>query len=176
MQNLVILAGNVGATPEARTTQGGTRITHFSLATSRPKRDSNGKILRDDNNRRLEDTEWHRITCFNGVGKTVEQYVDKGMKVMVRGRIHYTRWTDSENIERYGVEIIDEQRRVMQSLFARAVREHVVQRAGIRIVLHHQLHHHAAPLAIGGGVIKRPLHPAMLRRGERDMAQHKERA
>src|SRR3546814_10641589 len=73
MQNLVILAGNVGATPEARTTQGGTRITHFSLATSRPKRDSNGKILRDANNRRLEDTEWHRITCFNGVGKTVEQ-------------------------------------------------------------------------------------------------------
>lgn len=106
MQNLVILAGNVGATPEARTTQGGTRITHFSLATSRPKRDSTGKILRDDNNRRIEDTEWHRITCFNGVGKTVEQYVDKGMKVMVRGRIHYTRWTDNENIERYGVEII----------------------------------------------------------------------
>src|SRR3546814_3545337 len=66
MHNLVILAGNVGGTPETRTTQGGTRITHFSLATSRPKRDSNGKILRDDNNRRLEDTEWHRITCFNG--------------------------------------------------------------------------------------------------------------
>ena len=106
MQNLVILAGNVGASPESRTTTGGTKITNFSLATSRPKRDSNGKILKDDNNRRLEDTEWHRITCFNGVGKTVEQYVDKGMKVMVRGRIHYTRWTDSENIERYGVEII----------------------------------------------------------------------
>ena len=109
MQNLVILAGNVGAAPESRTTQGGTRITNFSLATSRPKRDSNGKVLKDDNNRRLEDTEWHRITCFNGVGKTVEQYVDKGMKVMVRGRIHYTRWTDTENVERYGVEIIAEE-------------------------------------------------------------------
>ena len=106
MQNIVILAGNVGATPEVRTTQGGTKITHFSLATSRPKRDSNGKTVKDDNGRRIEDTEWHRITCFNGVGKTVEQYVDKGMKVMVRGRIHYTRWTDNENIERYGVEII----------------------------------------------------------------------
>ncbi len=47
-----------------------------------------------------------RILCFNGVGKTVEHYVDKGMKLMVRGRIHYTRWTDSENIERYDVEII----------------------------------------------------------------------
>ena len=109
MQNLVILAGNVGASPESRTTQGGTTITNFSLATSRPKRDSNGKVLKDDNNRRLEDTEWHRITCFNGVGKTVEQYADKGMKVMVRGRIHYTRWTDTENVERYGVEIIAEE-------------------------------------------------------------------
>lgn len=106
MQNLVILAGNVGATPEVRTTQGATKITQFSLATSRPKRDSEGKILKDDSGRRVEDTEWHRITCFNGVGKTVAQYVDKGQKVMVRGRIHYTSWTDSENIERYGVEII----------------------------------------------------------------------
>src|SRR3546814_20079211 len=60
MQNLVILAGNVGATPEARTTQGGTRITHFSPATSRPKRASNGKILRADTTRRPADTQWHR--------------------------------------------------------------------------------------------------------------------
>ena len=98
MQNLVILAGNVGATPETRSTQGGTKITQFSLATSRPKRDSEGKIMKDSDNRRIEDTEWHRITCFNGVGKTVAQYVEKGQKVMVRGRIHYTRWTDQENI------------------------------------------------------------------------------
>ena len=106
MQNLVILAGNVGATPEVRTTQGGTNITNFSLATSRPKRDQDGKTMKDGENRRVEETEWHRITCFNGVGKTVAQYVEKGQKVMVRGRIHYTRWTDDQNIERYGVEII----------------------------------------------------------------------
>lgn len=106
MQNLVILAGNVGATPEVRTTQGGTKITQFSLATSRPKRDSEGKIQKDRDGRRVEDTEWHRITCFNGVAKTVAEYVEKGQKVMVRGRIHYTRWTDQQDIERYGVEII----------------------------------------------------------------------
>ncbi|MBJ6123598.1 single-stranded DNA-binding protein [Sphingomonas mollis] len=106
MQNLVILAGNVGTTPEARTTQGGTKITNFSLATSRLKRDSDGKTMKDGEGRRVEDTEWHRITCFNGVGKTVAQYVEKGQKVMVRGRIHYTRWSDDQNIERYGVEII----------------------------------------------------------------------
>jgi single-strand DNA-binding protein len=106
MQNLVILAGNVGNTPETRTTQSGSKITSFSLATSRPKRDSEGKTLKDGEGRRVEDTEWHRITCFNGIGKTVADYVEKGQKVMVRGRIHYTRWTDQENIERYGVEII----------------------------------------------------------------------
>ncbi|WP_242141080.1 single-stranded DNA-binding protein [Sphingomonas sp. TREG-RG-20F-R18-01] len=106
MQNLVILAGNVGATPEVRTTQGGTKITNFSLATSRPKRDQDGKTMKDGEGRRVEDTEWHRITCFNSVGKTVAQYVEKGQKVMVRGRIHYTRWTDDQSIERYGVEII----------------------------------------------------------------------
>jgi single-strand DNA-binding protein len=106
MQNIVILAGNVGATPEVRTTQGGTKITHFSLATSRSKRDSDGKVIKDRDGYRVEDTEWHRITCFNGVGKTVEDYVQKGMKVMVRGRIHYTSWTDSDDIKRYGTEII----------------------------------------------------------------------
>ena len=106
MQNLVILAGNVGATPESRTTQGSTNITSFSLATSRPKRDSEGKVQKGPDGRRVEDTEWHRITCFNGVAKTVAEYVEKGQKVMVRGRIHYTRWTDQEKIERYGVEII----------------------------------------------------------------------
>ncbi|RVT39056.1 single-stranded DNA-binding protein [Sphingobium algorifonticola] len=106
MQNIVILAGHVGATPEARTTQGGTKITHFSLATSRPKRDSDGKVIKDRDGYRVEDTEWHRITCFNGVGKTVEDYVTKGMKVMVRGRIHYTSWTDQDDIKRYGTEII----------------------------------------------------------------------
>lgn len=106
MKNLVILAGNVGATPEARSTQGGTKITTFNLATSRPKRDSDGKILKDGEGRTVEDTEWHRIVCFNGIGKTVEQYVDKGQKLMVQGRIHYTNWTDKEDVKRYGVEII----------------------------------------------------------------------
>ena len=62
MQNIVILAGNVGATPETRSTQGGTKITNFSLATSRPKRDSEGKIQKDAQGHRIEDTEWHRVT------------------------------------------------------------------------------------------------------------------
>ena len=48
MQNIVILAGNIGQTPEARTTQGGTKITNFTLATSRPRL-SEGRAIRDEN-------------------------------------------------------------------------------------------------------------------------------
>ena len=55
MQNIVILAGNIGQTPETRTTQGGTGITHFTLATSRP-RYSEGRVLRDENGYRVQDT------------------------------------------------------------------------------------------------------------------------
>jgi single-strand DNA-binding protein len=107
MQNIVILAGNIGQEPETRATQGGTGIAHLTLATSR-LRYADGKVLRDANGNRLQDTEWHRITCFNGLGKTVEQHCKKGMKVLVRGRIHYTKWTDNEGIDRYGCEIIAE--------------------------------------------------------------------
>ena len=107
MQNIVILAGNIGQDPESRTTQGGTCITQFSLATSRP-RYAEGKPVKDDQGRRVQDTEWHRITCFNGLGKTVEEYCRKGMKLLVRGRIHYTKWTDKDGVERYGCEIVAE--------------------------------------------------------------------
>ncbi|API61587.1 single-stranded DNA-binding protein [Sphingomonas histidinilytica] len=107
MQNIVILAGNIGMDPESRTTQGGTRITHFTLATSRP-RYSEGKVVRDEKGYRVQDTEWHRITAFNGLGKTVQEHCTKGMKLLVRGRIHYSEWTDGDGVERYGTEIIAE--------------------------------------------------------------------
>lgn len=107
MQNIVILAGNIGQDPETVTTTSDTRITRFTLATSRP-RYADGKVLRDKDGYRVQDTEWHRITCFNGLGKTVQQYCEKGMKVLVRGRIHYTKWTDKDGVERYSTEIIAE--------------------------------------------------------------------
>ncbi|WMT86497.1 single-stranded DNA-binding protein [Pelagibacterium sp. 26DY04] len=107
MQNIVILAGNIGRDPETRNVPGGNRVTNFTLATSRP-RYSEGKVLRDGEGRRVQDTEWHRVIAFNGLGKTVQDYCQRGMKVLVRGRIHYTQWTDAEGIERYGVEIIAE--------------------------------------------------------------------
>jgi single-strand DNA-binding protein len=108
MTNTVLLVGNLGADPETRSTSGGTDITTFSVGTSRPKRDSEGKTFKDVSGYTAKDTEWHRITCFNGLGRTIAQYATKGMLVSVRGRIHNSKWTDREGIERYGYEIIAE--------------------------------------------------------------------
>lgn len=101
MKNTVTLVGFVGNNPDVRTAQSGAAITNLSLATTRSFKDGEG-------NRQTE-TEWHRITCFNGVGKCVAEHVTKGAMVMVTGRIHYSRWTDSEGQTRYGCEIIAEQ-------------------------------------------------------------------
>ena len=101
MKNTVTLVGFVGNTPEVRNTQSGTSITSVSLATSRSFNDSEGN--------RQSETEWHRITCFNGVGRCVAEHVSKGAMIMVTGRIHYTKWTDQNGIDRHGCEIKAEQ-------------------------------------------------------------------
>ena len=106
MTNIVHLVGNLGADPEGRVTASGTDVATFSLGTSRPKRDADGKTFKDDSGFTAKATEWHRVTCFNGLGKTVAQYARKGMLVSVRGRIHNTKWTDKDGIERFGYEII----------------------------------------------------------------------
>jgi single-strand DNA-binding protein len=106
MTNLVLLVGNLGGDPERRSTSSGTDVASFSLGTSRPKRDSEGKTYRDESGFTAKDTEWHRVTCFNGLGRVVADHARKGMLVSVRGRIHNSKWTDKDGIERYGYEII----------------------------------------------------------------------
>ena len=106
MTNIVLLVGNLGADPQSRTTNSGVDVTSFSIGTSRPKRDSEGKTYKDASGFTAKDTEWHRVTCFNGLGRVVGQHAVKGMLVSVSGRLHNSKWTDSEGIERYGYEVI----------------------------------------------------------------------
>ena len=101
MKNTVTLVGFVGNAPEIRNLPSGAMVTNLSLATSRSWKDSKGK--------RQTETEWHRVTCFNGLGKSVAGHVAKGAMIMVSGRIHYSRWTDSDGQARYGCEIVAEQ-------------------------------------------------------------------
>ena len=106
MTNIVLLVGNLGADPELRSSNNGTDIASFNLGTSRPKRDSEGKTYKDASGFTAKDTEWHRVTCFNGLGRIVAEHAVKGMLVSVRGRIHNSKWTDKDGIDRYGYEVI----------------------------------------------------------------------
>ena len=106
MTNIVVLVGRVTRDPESRETNGGTTVTNLSVVTDRPARNSEGKTYKDEKGFTVKDAEFHRITCFNGLGKNVAQYCTKGQMVSIEGRIHYTQWEDGDGIKRYGCEIL----------------------------------------------------------------------
>ena len=108
MTNIVVLVGNLGGDPDFRTTASGMDVATFNLGTSRPRRDSEGKTYKDESGFTAKETEWHRVSCFSGLGRTIAQHASKGMLVSVRGRLHNSKWTDREGIERYSYEIIAE--------------------------------------------------------------------
>ena len=106
MTNIVLLVGRLARDPESRETSGGTTIASLSLVTDRPARDKEGKTYKDETGFTVKDSEFHRVTCFNGLGKSVSQFCTKGQMVSVKGRIHYTQWEDKEGVKRYGCEIL----------------------------------------------------------------------
>jgi single-strand DNA-binding protein len=98
--NKVILVGNVGRDPEARTMQNGGKVVSFSVATSESWND---KMSGD----RKEKTQWHRIAIFNEkLGEIAERYVKKGSKVYLEGQIESRKYTDKDGQERETTEIV----------------------------------------------------------------------
>src|SRR5690625_3804177 len=78
--NKVILVGNAGRDPEVSTTESGIKVAHVSLVTSR-------RIPRD--NGFEERTDWHRLTLWDRLAELAEDYVRKGDRLYVEGRIEY---------------------------------------------------------------------------------------
>lgn len=95
--NKVILIGNLGRDPELRYTQGGQAVCTFSIATS----ESWGKG--DD---RQESTEWHRVVVWARRAEVAAEYLKKGSKVYVEGRLQTRKWQDKSGNDRYTTEII----------------------------------------------------------------------
>ena len=100
--NKVTLIGNLGADPEVRSTNNGSRVATLSVATSRQWTGAAGE--------KQEKTEWHRVICWNNKGSALadvcEKYVKKGDKVYIEGRIEYRTWEDNNKQKRYVTEII----------------------------------------------------------------------
>ena len=97
--NKVILVGNVGKDPEVRYSQSGTPVANFSLATNERFKDRNGEWQ--------DRTEWHSIVAWKRLAEIVGEYVAKGSKVYVEGRLQTTSWEDRQSGERkYRTEIV----------------------------------------------------------------------
>jgi single-strand DNA-binding protein len=92
-----MLIGNVGSEPEIRATSGGARVAKLSLATNRSWSDRSGQ--------QQEKTEWHRLTFFGRLVDIVEQWVKKGDRLYVEGRVEYSQ-TEGEGGTRYWTDIV----------------------------------------------------------------------
>jgi len=98
--NKVILVGNLGRDPEVRSTQDGTRVANFTMATSENWRDKN-------TGERREKTEWHRIVIFNErLVEVAEKFLHKGSKVYIEGQLQTRKWTDQSGQEKYTTEVV----------------------------------------------------------------------
>jgi single-strand DNA-binding protein len=97
--NKVILLGNVGKDPEIRSTPGGTLVATFGLATSDRQKDAQGNWQ--------DRTEWHNLVAFNRTAEIIRDYVKKGSKLFIEGRLQTSSWEDKETkAKRYKTEII----------------------------------------------------------------------
>ncbi len=96
--NKVTLIGNTGSDPDVRTTPSGTRVGKLSLATSRSFSDRSGQ--------QQERTQWHRLTFFGRLVDVVEQWVKKGDRLYIEGRIEYSQTQDEQGGTRYWTDII----------------------------------------------------------------------
>jgi single-strand DNA-binding protein len=96
--NKVILIGNLGADPELKYTPSGVPVVNFSLATSESWTDKSGE--------RQERTEWHRIVLWRKLAEIAGQYLRKGSKLYVEGKLQTRSWDDQSGQKRYTTEVV----------------------------------------------------------------------
>ncbi len=97
--NKVILVGNLGADPEARSLNNGGEVVNMRVATSEQWKDRDGN--------RQERTEWHNVVIFNeNLGRVAKSYLRKGSKVYLEGQIQTRKWQDQSGNDRYTTEVV----------------------------------------------------------------------
>jgi single-strand DNA-binding protein len=98
--NKVILIGNLGADPEVRTFQNGGKVVNLRIATTESWRDKN-------TGERKDATQWHSVAIFNeNLGRIAEQYLKKGSKVYIEGKLETRKWQDQSGQDRYSTEVV----------------------------------------------------------------------
>lgn len=97
MLNKVMLIGNLGADPETRFTQDGTCVCNLRLATTEKFKNRAGE--------QQEKTEWHRVVLWGRLGEIANQYLKKGARVYIEGKIETRKWQDRDGNDKYTTEV-----------------------------------------------------------------------
>jgi len=105
MINKVTLIGNLGADPEVRTLENGTKVARLSVATNENYQDKNGEWQKI--------TEWHNVTAWRRLAESAENYMKKGQMVYVEGKLSTRKWQDQNGNDRYSTDVVA---RVLRSL------------------------------------------------------------
>jgi len=106
--NKVIIVGNLGQDPETRHMPSGGAVTNVSIATSETWKD---KQTGDQK----ENTEWHRVVFFNRLAEIAGEYLKKGSKVYVEGRLQTRKWQGQDGQDRYTTEIVANEMQMLDS-------------------------------------------------------------
>jgi single-strand DNA-binding protein len=97
--NMTQLIGNAAAKPEVRFLPNGSPVAKLRLATTEHWKDkSSGE--------NMEHTEWHQVSLFGRQAEVAGDYIDKGDKIYIQGRLRTRKWSDKEGVDRYTTEII----------------------------------------------------------------------
>ncbi len=98
MVNKVILIGNLGADPEVRFTQSGTAVANLRIATTEKWRGQDGQMQ--------EHTEWHQVVAWRRLAEICRDYLQKGSRVYIEGKLQTRKWQDQNGNDRYTTEIV----------------------------------------------------------------------
>ena len=105
MINKVILVGNVGADPEVRALDGGTKVARIRIATTE-------RIYNKERNETKELTEWHNITLWRGLAEVVDKYIRKGAQIYIEGKLR-TREYEKNGVKCFATEIVAEELKML---------------------------------------------------------------
>lgn len=106
--NKVILIGNLGADPEVRYTASGAAVANARIATSETWKDK-------QTGERQDRTEWHNVVFFQRRAEIVGEYLKKGSKIYVEGRLQTRKWQDKSGNDRYTTEVVADEMRMLDS-------------------------------------------------------------
>ena len=105
--NKVILIGNLGKDPELRYTSSGVAVATFSVATNESWKDPDGNPQ--------EKTEWHNVVAWRKLAEICGEYLKKGSKLYLEGRLQYRTYDDKNGVKRYVTEIVMDQMVMLDS-------------------------------------------------------------